>query len=45
MDFAEDLYSKTIIEEDTFEDLQDTYNLVKIMIMKEKKMILKWKNN
>lgn len=47
MDVAEDLYSKTIIEEYTFEDLQDTYNLVKIMIMKEKKkkMILKWKYN
>lgn len=25
MDVAEDLYSKKIIEEDTFDDLQDTY--------------------
>ena len=25
MDVAEELYSKKIIEEDTFEDLQDTY--------------------
>ena len=29
MDVAEDLYSKKIIEEDTFEDLQDTYEFSK----------------
>lgn len=29
MDVAEDLYSKNIIEEDTFEDLQDTYEFSK----------------
>ena len=29
MDVAEDLYSKKIIEEDTFEDLKDTYELSK----------------
>ena len=29
MDIAEDLYSKKIIEEDTFEDLQDTYEFSK----------------
>ena len=45
MDVAEDLYSKKIIEEDTFEDLQDTMNLVKITIMIKKKTILKWKFN
>ena len=29
MDVAEELYSKKIIEEDTFEDLQDTYEFSK----------------
>lgn len=29
IDVAEDLYSKRIIEEDTFEDLQDTYEFSK----------------
>ncbi len=29
MDVAEDLYSKKIIEEETFEDLQDTYEFSK----------------
>lgn len=29
MDVAEDLYSKKIIEEDTFEDLQDNYEFSK----------------
>lgn len=29
MDVAENLYSKKIIEEDTFEDLQDTYEFSK----------------
>ena len=29
MDVAEDLYSKKIIEEDTFEDLQDIYEFSK----------------
>ena len=29
MDVAEDLYSKKIIEEDTFEDLRDTYEFSK----------------
>ena len=29
MDVAEDLYSKKIIEEDTFEDLQDAYECSK----------------
>ena len=29
MDVAEDLYSKKIIEEDTFEDLQDTHEFSK----------------
>lgn len=29
MDFAEDLYSKKIIEEDTFDNLQDTYEFSK----------------
>ena len=29
MDVAEDLYSKKIIEEDTFEDLKDTYEFSK----------------
>ena len=29
MDVAEDLYSKKIIEEDTFENLQDTYEFCK----------------
>ena len=29
MDVAEDLYSNKIIEEDTFEDLQDTYEFSK----------------
>lgn len=29
MDVSEDLYSKKIIEEDTFEDLQDTYEFSK----------------
>lgn len=29
MDVVEDLYSKKIIEEDTFEDLQDTYEFSK----------------
>ena len=29
IDVAEDLYSKKIIEEDTFEDLQDTYEFSK----------------
>ena len=30
MDVAEDLYSKKIIEEGSFEDLQDTYEFSKI---------------
>lgn len=29
MDVVEDLYSKKIIEEDTFENLQDTYEFSK----------------
>ena len=29
MDVAEDLYSKKIIEKDTFDDLQDTYEFSK----------------
>ncbi len=29
MDVVENLYSKKIIEEDTFEDLQDTYKFSK----------------
>ena len=29
MDVAEDLYSKKIIEEETFDDLQDTYEFSK----------------
>ena len=43
MDVAEDLYSKKIIEEGTFEDYKTLMNLVKITIMREIKMILIWK--
>ena len=46
MDVAEDLYSKKIIEEDVFEDLQDTFEFSKNHDYEiEKKMILRCKFN
>ena len=45
MDVAEDLYSKKIIVEDTFEDLQDTYEFSKNHNYENEKVILKWKFN